>query len=52
MVYGGHKRYHAVMDSGIIERIKRMTREEYEFFERILPELESYTERILDDRRG
>lgn len=51
IVFEGHKRYHAVMDSGIMDRINKMTREEFDFFERVLSELEVYTERVLEERK-
>ncbi len=50
-VFVGHRRFHGVVDSGIVERINSMTREEYEFFERVMSEMEIYTERILEERK-
>lgn len=39
VVYRGHKRYHAIMDSGIIERINRMTRGNTNLLEWSFPSL-------------
>ncbi len=50
-VFEGHKQFHAVIDVDIIKLIKHMKPEEYDFFDRVLSEMEIYTERVLEERK-
>jgi len=48
--FDGHKEYHTSRDKEIIEMLKKMSPEEYVFFETILGEMEIYAKNLLKDR--
>ncbi len=50
MAYWGHKRYHMVMDAPLIDRMKCLNSEQFDFLHVVMGEINNYMEGILKER--